>query len=65
MRVTDIYAPAELREMETIFQGQCCDCKINEGNLRVWLCRVEGGVTIEKYDGYRWNTVAGSCTERG
>jgi|GEM_PF-2141064 len=57
-----IYSPEELQDLPTIHQGHCCDCKIDTGDMRVWLCRVGGGVTIERYDGRRWNTVEGSCT---
>ena len=61
-----IYTPAELEDLPTIHQGQCCDCKIDDGNgLRVWLCRVAGGVTVERLRGGRWETAAGGCTDTG
>ena len=65
LRATHYYQPEDLRELPTIHQGQCCDCKIDTGSVRVWLCRVAGGVTIENYLGGRWVTVAGDCTDSG
>lgn len=62
---SNIYSPAELEPLPVLHQGQCCDCKIDTGNMRVWLCRVAGGVTIERYNGQRWETVAGDCTDTG
>lgn len=56
-----IYTPAELAKLPTIHQGQCCDCKIDTGDRRVWLCRVEGGVTIERLTKDGWVTVHGGC----
>ncbi len=54
-----------LREMPTLHTGQCCSCKVDTGNVRVWVCRVAGGVTVEQYqpDTGRWETVAGGCNE--
>lgn len=63
----DIYPPDMLRSMPTLCTGQCCSLKIDQPGTRVWLCRVAGGVTIERYnanDGC-WETVAGSCTCTG
>ena len=62
---SNIYSPSELENMPTLCVGQCCSLKIDTGNTRVWLCRVAGGVTIEKYDGSRWNIVAGDCNDTG
>lgn len=58
---------AELRELPTLYRGQCCDCKVDSGGLRVWVCRGAGGVTVEQYDSDRgrWEWVSGSCTSRG
>jgi hypothetical protein len=52
-----------LRALPTLHQGQCCDCKIDSNGLRVWICRVAGGVTVEQYDTKtgRWNVVSGTC----
>lgn len=60
-----IYTAEELEDRATIHQGQCCDCKVDTGEIRVWVCRVEGGVTIEKYfpDKGHWRTVEGGCYE--
>ena len=62
---SNIYSPADLENLPTLCVGQCCSLKIDTGNMRVWLCRVAGGVTIERYDGNRWNTVAGDCSDVG
>ena len=50
-----------LKGMPTIHQGQCCDCKQDTGSIRVWICRVGGGVTIEQLIDGRWEIVAGGC----
>lgn len=52
-----------LKGMPTLHTGQCCSCKVDTGNYRVWVCRVGGGVSIEAYDpkSGRWETVAGGC----
>ena len=61
------WSASELVEMPTIHQGQCCDCKIDAGGVRVWICRVLGGVKVEQYKKStgRWETVAGGCDEGG
>jgi len=56
-----IYAPSELKDKPTLHQGQCCDCKIDTRDMRVWLCRVGGGVTIERLRDGAWVTVDGGC----
>ena len=55
----------ELKKLPTLHQGQCCDCKVDTGNIRVWICRVAGGVTIEQYKSKtgRWEKVSGDCSE--
>lgn len=55
------YKPEELEALPVLHQGQCCDCHIDTGSVRVWLCRVEGGITIENYINGKWLTVAGDC----
>lgn len=54
-----------LKTLPTIFQGQCCDCKVNDNGIRIWVCRVAGGVTIEQYKprSGRWETVQGNCQD--
>jgi len=59
---------ASLEELPTLHQGQCCDCKVDTGTMRVWLCRVANGVTIEQYkpdEGPfgRWEKVSGTCQD--
>lgn len=56
-----IFTPAELKDLPTLHVGQCCSCKIDTGTMRVWLCRVGGGVTIERCLNGKWTTVHGSC----
>ena len=60
---TNTYSARDLEDLPTIHQGQCCDCKVDSGGIRVWLCRVGGGVTIEQYKSAtgRWEIVSGSC----
>lgn len=50
-----------LAEMPTLYQGQCCDCKVDTGEMRVWLCRVEGGVSVERLRDGRWVQEEGGC----
>lgn len=56
------YEASDLEDLPTLCVGQCCSLKIEERNKRVWLCRVAGGVTIETYNGTRWEITAGRCT---
>jgi ribosomal protein L37E len=60
-----IYTPDELRNKPTLHQGQCRDCKIDTGDMRVWLCRVGGGVTVERLRNGVWLTVCGGCYYTG
>ncbi len=65
-RASNIYSPADLEDMPTLCVGQCCSLKIETPTMRVWLCRVAGGVTIEKYNQVTgWSTVAGDCEDTG
>lgn len=50
-----------LNELPTIHTGQCCSCKIDTGKRRVWVCRVAGGVTVERLIDGRWEAVEGGC----
>ncbi len=61
MDVEAIYSAEELAGMPTLSAGHCCNLKVDTGGLRVWLCRVGGGVTVEKYADGRWSNVAGGC----
>lgn len=56
--------PADIQDLPTLCTGQCCSLKIEKPGLRVWLCRVEGGVSVEFYIPHtgRWDVVAGDCT---
>lgn len=64
MREVMGYTPKDLQDLPTLCVGQCCSLKIEEPTVRVWLCRVAGGVTVEHYRAKtgRWETVAGDCT---
>jgi len=53
----------ELAEMDTIHQGHCCDCVYDEHGYRVWVCRVENGVTVEALIDGCWVNISGDCTE--
>ena len=57
------WSTTELSRLPTLHQGQCCDCKVDAGGIRVWICRVGGGVTIEQYKARtgRWEIVSGDC----
>ena len=37
-----------LTSYPTLHTGQCCDCKVDTGTTRIWLCRVAGGITMEE-----------------
>ncbi len=58
------YTAGDLRGRRTISQGQCCDLRVERSGVRVWLCRVAGGVTVERYDrrAGRWRRTSGGCT---
>lgn len=62
---SQFYKPSDLEGRPTLHQGQCCDCKIDSGGVRVWLCRVGGGVTIENCLNGRWIVIAGDCYDTG
>jgi hypothetical protein len=61
----EVYSLDELEAMETLAVGQADDLKVDLGEVRIWLsrCGIEDGepcnnkVTIEEYDGQRWNEV--------
>lgn len=52
-----------LRTLPAIYVGQCCDCKVEEDETRVWLCRVGGGVTTEHLIDGCWKITEGGCNE--
>lgn len=60
----NIYSLAELANLSTLATGQADDLKVDDGTLRVWLCRcgIEDGmefdnqVTVEEYVDGRWIT---------
>lgn len=39
----------------------CRSLKIDTGTMRVWLCRVGDGVSVERYRDGRWTVVDGGC----
>lgn len=57
------YTAEAFENLPTLYEGQCCNCKIDTGELRVWVCRVAGGVTVEKLINGRWTIVEGGCDE--
>ncbi len=54
-----------LAEMPTLYSGHCCNLKIEAEDRRVFLCRVGGGVTVERLIDGRWVTVEGGCMVGG
>lgn len=54
---------ADIARLATLCVAQCCSLKIEDERERVWLCRVGGGVTVERYNEStgRWEVVSGSC----
>lgn len=56
-----LYTADEIRDKPTISSGHCCNLKIDAGDMRVWLCRVGDGVTIERLRDGVWRTVNGGC----
>lgn len=59
LRPGQTYTARDLEDLPTLHQGQCCDCKLEDSTTRIWLCRVENGVTIEALVAGRWVTIAG------
>lgn len=63
------YLPSDIEHLPTLCTGQCCSLKIETEDdhgapTRVWLCRVAGGVTVEKYTSRgRWEVSDGGCYE--
>ena len=55
------YNVRQIEGYPTLSIGQCCSLKVESDLLRVWLCRVQGGVTIERLVSGRWTIVAGGC----
>ena len=53
-----------LASKPTLYVGQCCDCKVDTGDTRIWLCRVEGGITMESLTNGKWIIARGSCTHK-
>lgn len=56
------YTADALAKSPTLHEGHCCNLKLETSDMRVWLCRVERGVTIERLVGGRWKVTDGSCT---
>ena len=59
----DDYTTAQLKAMPTLCTGQCCSLKVETNTERLWLCRVAGGITLERFNQSegRWESVAGGC----
>lgn len=55
----------ELAKLPTLCVGQRCSLKMDDGAERVWLCRVAGGITVERLVAGCWMLHHGSCTYRG
>lgn len=62
MNAQIVWDARELRRLPTLATGQCCDLKVDLGEIRVWVCRVGGGVTVERQDDRGcWRTAEGGC----
>lgn len=57
------YTADALAKSPTLHEAHCCNLKLETSDMRVWLCRVERGVTIERLIGGRWKVTDGSCTD--
>lgn len=55
------FRASELASEATLSVAQCCNLKADDGERRVWLCRVGGGVTVETLADGRWVVTSGSC----
>jgi hypothetical protein len=55
------YVPANIEMLPTLCTSQCCSLKLEDTTNRVWICRVEGGVTVERLIEGRWAVVSGGC----
>lgn len=59
------YDAYDIARLPTISSAQCCDLKSEGRGLRFWLCRAEGGITIERIgaDG-KWRISSGGCCKK-
>lgn len=57
----------DISERRVIHQGQCCNCYYDDGLIRLWVCRVGGGKTVEEHDEEtgRWEITQGGCYSDG
>jgi hypothetical protein len=46
--------PVFLDGQPTLATGQCCDLKIDSVSTRVWLCRGDKSVSIERLRDGKW-----------
>lgn len=58
-----IYVASDYVDLPTLCVGQCCSLKEETPHKRIWVCRVGGGITIERYDRklHRWYNALGDC----
>lgn len=47
----------ELWGLPTLQERRCCDCKVDTGYVRVWICRSGWGITVEELVDGHWRTV--------
>lgn len=57
------YTTAALAALPSLCTAQCCSLKVEQGGTRIWLCRVAGGISVEKLQPEGWRTVAGACDD--
>ena len=53
----------DIQELEVVDSAHCCDCFYKSDTYKVWVCRVEGGVSIESLVNGQWVTISGNCSE--
>jgi len=58
------YVATDMVPYANLSSGQCCNLKLDTGHYRVWLCRVAGGVTVERLVAGKWVIFDGSCSAR-
>lgn len=58
------YVATDMVPYATLATERCCHLKLDTGDVRVFLCRIGGGVTVKRLDNGRWAIFSGSCVAR-
>lgn len=55
------FSEVALNKLPTLAVGQCCSLKVDAFPVRVWVCRMGNGVTVETYNPVekRWDAKGG------